>query len=167
MVHSRMCMLLLFLSFFILHILHSSFFLKEWNPKVRKSSAWHRRDEHHHNNAIVLRSGWTSRGFSLTSKKEAVTYGSSFYAANPKRKRRTPPRPSRSRPPKVITRLMMALWKNAQMERRTCDLKFRGTEKELKVRLFWWSSKNIRLERETAFCLGFLRFYFYRKKKTA
>ena len=60
----------------------------------------------------VLRSGWTSRGFSLTSKKEAVTYGSSFYAANPKRKRRTP-RPSRSRPPKVITRLMMALWKNA------------------------------------------------------
>ena len=66
----------------------------------------------HRFNAIVLRSGWTSRGFSLTSKKEAVTYGSSFYAANPKRKRRTP-RPSRSRPPKVITRLMMALWKNA------------------------------------------------------
>jgi len=34
---------------FLLHssILHSSFFLKEWNPKVRKS-AWHRRDEHHH-----------------------------------------------------------------------------------------------------------------------
>ena len=68
----------------------------------------------HRFNAIVLRSGWTSRGFSLTSKKEAVTYGSSFYAANPKRKRRTP-RPSRSRPPKVITRLMMALWKNADV----------------------------------------------------
>ena len=67
----------------------------------------------HRFNAIVLRSGWTSRGFSLTSKKEAVTYGSSFYAANLKRKRRTPPRPSRSRPPKVITRLMMALSKNA------------------------------------------------------
>ena len=98
----------------------SSFFIilpqgmkSEGEEGHKKVCTWHRRDEHHHhNNAIVLRSGWTSRGFSLTSKKEAVTYGSSFYAANPKRKRRTP-RPSRSRPPKVITRLMMALWKNA------------------------------------------------------